>query len=295
MKTFDRIIIWVIVQLVVIALLYNLGLIPSHIVLDRLVWGGTSGFKWALSYAIYFVPYCLLICLIYTIVGVLVTKKVPIHSKRWRILAESCYVAFLIITGLGFYLVTEYAFYDSYGAAVIDVWLAPLLWLGEVEVYLWINERFKVYPVARKIGFGLQKGIKWILIQYLVAALIFLCLLVTGLLDKMYPEEKEDIFSYALMGFLMSIFVYTLLFAWWHSFLQDRKYWWTYCGPWIFVMILGVVVVLVSDNVAFKDADVRFAYMLGIGLAPVFGTILHFSMLSMFYKPPKMQEIQSIR
>ena len=82
MKTFDRIIIWVIVQLVVIALLYNLGLIPSHIVLDRLVWGGTSGFKWALSYAIYFVPYCLLICLIYTIVGVLVTKKVPIHSKR---------------------------------------------------------------------------------------------------------------------------------------------------------------------------------------------------------------------
>ena len=295
MKTFDRIIIWVIVQLAVIALLYNLGLIPSRIVLDKLAWGGNSGFKWALSYAIYFVPYCLLICIIYTIVGVLVTKKVPIHSKRWWIIAVSCYVAFLIITGAGFYLVTGYAFYDSYGAAVLDVWIAPLLWVGEAELFRWIANKWGEPPIAKKLLTGLQNAIKWILIQYLVAALIFLFLLVTGLMDKMFPEEKEDIFSYALMGFLMSILVYTLLFAWWHSFLQDRKYWWTYCAPWIFVMILGVVVVLVSDNVAFKDADVRLAYMLGIGLAPVFGTILHFSMLSMFYKPPKMPEIQSIR
>ena len=295
MKTVDRIILWLVVQLSIIALLYNVGFIPSHIVRCRLSWGGNSGFKWALNYMLYFIPYCVLICINYTIVGVLVTRKVPIHSKKWWIIAASCYVAFLIITSLGFYLVIGYAFYDAYGAAIIDVWLAPLLWFGEVELYLWVSKKFKVHPVVVKIGVGLQKGIKWILIQYLVAALIFLCLLVTGLLDKMYPEEKEDIFSYALMGFMMSILVYTLLFAWWHSFLQDRKYWWTYCAPWIFVMILGVVVVLVSDNVAFKDADVRLAYMLGIGLAPVFGTILHFSMLSMFYKPPKMPEIQSIR
>lgn len=143
MKTIDRIIMWVIIQLAVIALLYNLGLVPSRIILDKLAWGSNTVFRWSLSYAIYFVPCCVLTCVVYTIVGVLVTRSVPIHSKKWWIIATSCYVAFLIITGWGFYLATGYAFYNDYGAAVIDVWIAPLLWLGEFEINYWIARKWK--------------------------------------------------------------------------------------------------------------------------------------------------------
>ena len=83
MKTLGKILFWILVQLGCIAILYKMRFIPSYLVLDYLGRGCLSWFTWDLCYMIYFVPYCVLICIIYTIVGVLVTKKVPIHSKKW--------------------------------------------------------------------------------------------------------------------------------------------------------------------------------------------------------------------
>ena len=136
-----KILFWFFVQIGFVVLLYHLGFIPSNIVLNGLIWGGNSGFKWSLNYAMIVVPLCVLCCLIYTIVGVVVTSKVPVHSKRWWIIASICYLLFLAITGVGSFLATGYAFYDSYGFAIIDIWIAPLLWLGEVELFLWIENK----------------------------------------------------------------------------------------------------------------------------------------------------------
>ena len=83
-----KILFWFFVQIGFVVLLYHLGFIPSNIVLNGLIWGGNSGFKWSLNYAMIVVPLCVLCCLIYTIVGVVVTSKVPIRSKRRWIIAS---------------------------------------------------------------------------------------------------------------------------------------------------------------------------------------------------------------
>ena len=143
LKSTISIIVWLFVQILIIALLYGMGAVPSAVIMNRLGWGGLSGVEWALNYELLFVPLCYVICLIYTIAGVVVTNRIPMHSKRWWIITAICYVAFLIITGAGLYLATGYAFYDACGAAIIDVWLAPLLWLGEIELFLWIVKKWK--------------------------------------------------------------------------------------------------------------------------------------------------------
>ena len=134
-KTAISIIVWLFVQILIIALLYGMGEVPSAVIMNRLGWGGLSGVEWALNYKLLFVPLCYVICLIYTIAGVVVTNRIPMHSKRWWSVAIICYAVFLAITGIGSYIAVGQPFYDGCGTAVIDVWMAPLLWLGEVELF----------------------------------------------------------------------------------------------------------------------------------------------------------------
>ena len=190
MKTLDKILFWFLVQIGFIVLLYNMGLFPSRIVLDNLLWAGQSSLKWAFSY-LSIIPYCLVICLIYTVVGIIVTKHVPIHSKKWWIIASVCYLVFLIISGLCSYLMTGYAFYDSYGFAIIDIWFAPILWLGEVELFLFLAEKWKEKPVVIKLWTCLQKVTKWILISLFLGIIVFtLFALFTGCTKESATKQK---------------------------------------------------------------------------------------------------------
>ena len=193
MKTLDKILFWFFVQIGFIALLYNIGLFPSRLVFDNLLWGGQSSINWALSY-LSVIPYCLVICLTYTLVGIIVTKHVPIHSKKWWIIASVCYLAFLIISGLYSYMMTGYAFYDTYGFAIIDIWVAPILWLGEVELFLSLAAKWKEEPVVIKLWTGLQKGTKWILISLFLGLIVFtLSSLLMGCTKDPAIKQKDNL------------------------------------------------------------------------------------------------------
>ena len=272
MRYLDKVLFWFLVQIGIIALLYHIGFIPSHLVLDRLTWGGNTGFKWALNYTLKVVPLCVITCLIYTIVGVVVTKKVPIHSKKWWTITSIFYLTFLTISGVWAFLATGYAFYNSYGFAIIDIWIAPLLWLGEVELFLWLVNKWGDKPFMVKLITGLQKGIKWILIQYVVLALIVLVFLLTGVLDEL-SEDADAAFHFTLLGFAYSLPFCTLLFAWWNSFLPDRKHYWTILVPWVVIVIIGILSASFSSYIAENGLNVfhKICLIAGGALVPAFG------------------------
>ncbi len=78
---------------------------------------------------------CCVVGLVYTIVGSVILEKVPINTKRWWAIVGCCYVLFMILTAAGMLMVQGAWFWEGYGAFLLDVWLAPLLWLGEIELF----------------------------------------------------------------------------------------------------------------------------------------------------------------
>jgi lysozyme len=183
----------------------------------------------------------------------------------------------LTLSGVWAFVATGYAFYDSYGFAIIDIWIAPLLWLGEVELFLWLKNKWGDKPFMVKLFKGLQKGIKWILIQYVfLAPFIVLAFLLTEVLDYMCEEDAYPIFQFTLLGFTYSIPFCTLLFAWWESFLPDRKYRWTYIIPWAAIVIIGIISASFSSYITENNLNVfhKICLITGGALVPVFGACI---------------------
>ena len=234
------------------------------------MWGGLSGLGWSIGYIHYFVPLCYLICLFYTIVGVLITRRISIHSIRWWKTTILCYAGFLIVTGIGSYLTTGRAFYDGEVIAIIDVWLAPLLWLGEVEIYLLLAHRWRDKVLVRKLWLGTQNWFKWALIQYFTYAIISFLIcdghIVFSLVGNGGPAYNFD------TGLIPAILVTSFLFAFWHSFFPEKRHWWTYIIPWAVIIIMGYLEEVYERGWYYQVITID-DYMLGMWLAPVFGAL----------------------
>ena len=123
------ILFWLCVQVCVIIALEILGL-----QLSRLFHIGLYGIQGSVAGMVYTIA-CCVVGLVYTIVGSVILEKVPINTKRWWTIVGCCYVLFMILTAAGMLMVQGAWFWEGYGAFLLDVWLAPLLWLGEIELF----------------------------------------------------------------------------------------------------------------------------------------------------------------
>ena len=120
---------WLCVQVCVIITIEILGLLPSRLFHVDLygIQGSIAGFVYTRA--------CCIVGLSYTIIGSIVLEKVPINTTRWWITVGCCYALFMILTAAGMLAAQGAWFWEGYGAYLLDVWLAPLLWLGEIEVF----------------------------------------------------------------------------------------------------------------------------------------------------------------
>jgi hypothetical protein len=84
--------------------------------------------------------------IVYTIIGVVINNRIPINTKRWWAVIGILYAAYLVLSFLGGSLIGGQWFWDGTGIYLMSVvWLAPLLWLGEMEIvhWYWSNQRKK--------------------------------------------------------------------------------------------------------------------------------------------------------
>lgn len=74
----------------------------------------------------------------YTIIGVVINNRIPINSRKWWKTISICYATYLVLTFIGGALIGGQWFWDGTGVYLIAVvWIAPVLWLGEMEVVHW--------------------------------------------------------------------------------------------------------------------------------------------------------------
>lgn len=143
MGTVGRVILsvlfWLCVQVCVIIAIEILGLLPS-----RLFHVGLYGIQGSIAGYVY-TNACCIVGLIYTITGCIILERVKINTKQWWVIIGCCFGLYMIITAIGMYSAQGAWFWEGYGAYLLDVWLAPLLWLAEIElVHLyWSNQRKK--------------------------------------------------------------------------------------------------------------------------------------------------------
>ena len=133
---------WLCIQLCVILALEILGFLPSRLFNVRLY-----GIQGAVASYIYTWA-CCIVGLVYTVTGSILLEKVSINSKRWWIIAGCCYALYMVSTAAGFLVLQGDWFWEGYGAYLLDVWLAPILWLAEIEIFhfYWSYQR-KVYSI----------------------------------------------------------------------------------------------------------------------------------------------------
>ena len=74
----------------------------------------------------------------YTIIGVVINNRFPINSRKWWKTVGICYAFYLVLSFLGGALIGGQWFWDGTGIYLMAVvWIAPVLWLGEMEVVHW--------------------------------------------------------------------------------------------------------------------------------------------------------------
>ena len=121
--------------------------------------------------------------------------------------------------------------------------------------------------LAKKLLQGFIKGFKWILIQYLFLVSLFL-------VEVYYPNDKLLYFGYGMMS---SVLIYTLIFAFLHSFKPERKTLEGCITPWSIVLALGLIrvylVPLPMNHPLWRNL-VRVSYLIGVAIAPIFGAML---------------------
>lgn len=136
-KIFTNILFWLPVQYAVIMLIGNLGLLPSNLSADKMSFCGPTG---AFIHLGYYVR-CCEVGLIYTIVGSILISRVGLGSKKFWIWFSILYSIYLITTFIGMYKAEGAWFFDGFGCYILDVWLAPLLWLWELFLAKYIYNR----------------------------------------------------------------------------------------------------------------------------------------------------------
>lgn len=126
-------VIWMIFQFAVIILLNLLHINISHFL-------ASAGISWSVAAMAYSVA-TLLLGIIYTIVGVSIKYFVGINTPRWWKLFWILYSIYAVSTLLVMYCSLGAWFFEGYGYLIIEIWIAPLLWLGELELWEHIRSR----------------------------------------------------------------------------------------------------------------------------------------------------------
>lgn len=136
-KILGQSIAWMLVQLVVLVLLGMVELSPAGIIfyLLHLRVGRFDGIVYNIA--------CILIGMVYTLIGTIVCNTVKINSKTWWLTVSTLYLIYMIVTCVGMMHDMGEWFYEGYGFLILDVWLAPLLWLGELELWHHFMEKLK--------------------------------------------------------------------------------------------------------------------------------------------------------
>lgn len=133
---------WLCVQVCIMLAVEILLLLPSdqfHVSLYGST-GAIAGYAYSWT--------CCIIGLVYTITGSIILETIPINTRRWWIVVGICYGLYMVLTGAGMLFILGEWFWKGYGAYLLDVWLAPLLWLGEIEVvHLYWSKQRAAYEI----------------------------------------------------------------------------------------------------------------------------------------------------
>ena len=87
-----------------------------------------------------------IVLILYTLIGSIILRCIPINTKRWWLIISVLYVIYMALSVFGAAWVGGSWFWDgSYSLLMAFVWIAPVLWLLEIEVvnWFWINQRKK--------------------------------------------------------------------------------------------------------------------------------------------------------
>lgn len=140
--------------------------------------------------------------------------------------------------------------------------------------------------VLTKVWDGTLKGLKWMMIQFLilicVGLLYHLALLCYSLISDI--GFREVLMSFPLfgkagaydwrLGLCLAIPIYSLLFGWWHAFFTKKSQRWTYFLPWLLLMAVSYLHVAQERDWYFQIITLD-EYMLAGCLAPLFGILLY--------------------
>ena len=119
---------WMLFQAFVIGLLESIHLLPGDLLgIDFDYNSDIHG------YPEVFTLYCGMVGLIYTTIGCFILRLHEVNSKGWWIRVCVWYVVYLPLAFL--------AFYYEIGWRVVDVWFAPILWVGEIELIYHLQKK----------------------------------------------------------------------------------------------------------------------------------------------------------
>lgn len=138
-KNIGQAVIWMIVQLVVILCFECVRLSPAGLIPTIAHTHGPV----AVMYGILFNAVCAVIGVIYTTVGIVVCNIFEINSERWWKAILVLYAIYMIITISGMMAAMGAWFFEGYGFLILNVWMAPILWIGEMEIWLHIKKKFR--------------------------------------------------------------------------------------------------------------------------------------------------------
>lgn len=130
-----RFLFWVPMQTILIIVQETLGLLPSRL---------ATALGWKAIYpdpfirAFIFDDYttlCGFIGCAYTAVGCVMLSAYGLNTTKW-------WKGFLLWYGA--YVLLTMIFIPIIGSLILDVWLAPIVWLGELELVHWIRSKVKI-------------------------------------------------------------------------------------------------------------------------------------------------------
>lgn len=119
-------IFWMFIQGFVIIVLELLHVLPGDFFEEPLQYKG------AFYHPDTYMVACAMIGTFYTFIGCLVIRKYEVNSLWWWLWVIGLYLVYLLLT---------YLLFDNvYGLRILDVWVAPVLWVLEIEMIYHIQK-----------------------------------------------------------------------------------------------------------------------------------------------------------
>lgn len=122
---------WLIVQTVVIIILEGFHLLPGDLLGVEL-----RPRYYPFARVDVYTTMCGLVGIIYTGIGCIIMRLHEVNSSGWWLRMIGWYLLYLPLTYLFFYY--------EIGWRVADVWFAPILWVGEIELVYHIQKKVSI-------------------------------------------------------------------------------------------------------------------------------------------------------